>query len=115
MKKATLWLADFQGPHLVRAYRKKFRVNVSTAARELGELGALTPEQVSAVLKGEQARIRDLQERRARRQQEQWPPYQDGTFCFIAGYTSWGFPYGATWEQLQEDPPSGPSKPDGPF
>lgn len=27
----------------------------------------------------------------------------DGTFCFIAGYTSWGFPYGVMWEQTFED------------
>ena len=24
----------------------------------------------------------------------------DETFSFIAGYTSWGNPYGITWEQL---------------
>lgn len=24
---------------------------------------------------------------------------QDESFSFIAGYTSWGFPYGTTWEE----------------
>jgi len=27
----------------------------------------------------------------------------DETFYFIAGYTSGGFPYGVTWEQLDKD------------
>jgi len=29
---------------------------------------------------------------------------QDGTFAFIAGYTSGGAPYGVTWEELKTDP-----------
>lgn len=27
---------------------------------------------------------------------------QDENFYFIAGYTSWGFPYGITWEEAAE-------------
>lgn len=30
-------------------------------------------------------------------------PEQDDTYYFIAGFTSWGFPYGVTWEQAYED------------
>ena len=29
--------------------------------------------------------------------------HSDETFFFIAGYTSSGFPYGVTWEQLNEE------------
>jgi hypothetical protein len=28
----------------------------------------------------------------------------DETFAYIAGYTSAGFPYGITWEELGEEP-----------
>jgi hypothetical protein len=28
-------------------------------------------------------------------------PDQDEHFAYIAGYTSWGFPYGLTWEELE--------------
>lgn len=28
---------------------------------------------------------------------------QDENFCFIAGYTSGGFPYGTTWEAADMD------------
>lgn len=29
---------------------------------------------------------------------------QDENFCFIAGYTSGGFPYGTTWEETDIEP-----------
>lgn len=29
---------------------------------------------------------------------------RDDTFCFIAGYTTGGFPYGTTWEELGLQP-----------
>jgi hypothetical protein len=28
-------------------------------------------------------------------------PEIDETFAFIVGYTSWGFPYGVTWEEME--------------
>lgn len=30
--------------------------------------------------------------------------YMDETFAFIAGFTSWGAPYGVTWEDMGIDP-----------
>jgi hypothetical protein len=32
-------------------------------------------------------------------------PDSDETFAFIAGYTSGGFPFGTTWEEIGETPP----------
>lgn len=29
---------------------------------------------------------------------------QDESFSFIAGYTSWGFPFGTTWEETDVEP-----------
>ena len=37
-------------------------------------------------------------------QQDDMLGYSDETFCFIAGYTSNGIPYGLTWEELQHEP-----------
>lgn len=31
-------------------------------------------------------------------------PEQDGTFYYIAGYTSGGAPYGVTWEEMGMSP-----------
>lgn len=42
--------------------------------------------------------------KKRRRKVEREPEIeQDETFYFIAGYTSWGFPYGVTWEQAYEE------------
>ncbi len=31
-------------------------------------------------------------------------PEMDDTFAYIDGYTSWGFAYGVTWEEIGIDP-----------
>ncbi len=47
------------------------------------------------------------QRRLARKEVEYDDPYPDSdeTYAYIAGYTSWGFPYGVTWEEIGEEPP----------
>ena len=47
------------------------------------------------------------QKRRARKEEKFYDPYpySDDTFAYIAGYTSWGFPYGVTWEEIDAEPP----------
>ena len=46
-------------------------------------------------------------QKKAKKQRETEELYTDSddTFAFIAGYTSAGFPYGTTWEELGETPP----------
>ena len=47
------------------------------------------------------------QKRLARKEEESDDLYPDSdeTFAYIAGYTTWGFPYGVTWEEIGEEPP----------
>ena len=47
------------------------------------------------------------QKRLARNEDKFDDPYPDSddTYAYIAGHTSWGFPYGVTWEELGEEPP----------
>ncbi|MFH5836272.1 hypothetical protein ACHAL6_09370 [Proteiniclasticum sp. C24MP] len=44
-------------------------------------------------------------DRKKKNRKAAWEPdlEQDETFYFIAGYTSWGVPYGVTWEQAYEE------------
>jgi len=37
--KAKIWLQTYEGRKVVRAYRKKFHVDIACAARELQEIG----------------------------------------------------------------------------
>ena len=106
MRQAKQSLGLFQGENPIQTYRKKFRVDVFTAVRELGELGIITPEQASIEQQKEELRIRRLWQKRNDQGMsiyEQFPN-SDDRFFFIMGYTSGGAPYGVTWEEMGLEP-----------
>lgn len=107
IRMARQWLPTYTGTHLVRAYREKFKVDVTTAINDLAEIGALTPEQADAKRQAEQKRQEHLRrEREAKKQQSLYDrfPDSDDRFFYIAGYTSGGAPYGVTWEEMGISP-----------
>ena len=74
---------------------------------ELQKLGVeLTQKQIDREMKAiEHHRQQMLHKKRKQRQYErQYSENQDGTFFFIAGYTSGGVPYGVTWEEMGMTP-----------
>lgn len=78
-----------------------------TALNDLGEIGALTPEQLAAKRQAEEQRQEHLrQEKEMRELQAFYDRFPDSNdqFFFIAGYTSGGAPYGVTWEEMGLDP-----------
>ena len=64
IRMARQWLPTYTGTHLVRAYREKFKVDVTTAINDLAEIGALTPEQADAKRQAEQKRQEHLRRER---------------------------------------------------
>ncbi|UCD80190.1 MAG: hypothetical protein JSW26_01790 [Desulfobacterales bacterium] len=53
-------------------------------------------------------RAEQRKQRRLARMEEKFYdlyPESEETFAYIAGYTSWGFPYGVNWEETGEQPP----------
>lgn len=109
IRMARQWFAAYEGTgkHIVHAYREKFKVDVMTALNDLGEIGALTPEQVNMKRQAEEKRIEHLWlEKEERELQDFYDRFPDSNdqFFYIAGYTSGGAPYGATWEQMGLSP-----------
>lgn len=107
LNKARQWAATYQGGHLVRAYRKKFKVDPACALRDLGEIGAMEPEKLAVLQRAEQIRQqKKREERETKNQQAIFDRYPDSndTFFFIAGYTPGGAPYGVTWEEMGMEP-----------
>jgi hypothetical protein len=109
LAKARSWLPTYEGTKIVRSYRKKFHVDITSAVRELQELGYdFQPGYVDNLLKSEAGRIASLQRKKAERRQEQERQdkglndflEQNETYYYIAGYTSAGFPFGVTWEEM---------------
>ena len=109
IRMARQWLAayDGTGKHIVHAYRKKFKVDITTALNDLGEIGALTAEQLAVKRQAEEVRQRNLrrekEEKALRDFYDRFPDSND-QFFFIAGYTSGGAPYGVTWAEMGLDP-----------
>lgn len=109
IRMARQWLAayDGTGKHIVHAYRKKFKVDITTALNDLGEIDALTAEQLAVKRQAEEVRQRNLrrekEEKALRDFYDRFPDSND-QFFFIAGYTSGGAPYGVTWAEMGLDP-----------
>lgn len=55
--KARQWVLTYQGSHIVRAYRKRFNVDISCALKDLGEIGAIPSEKLAALQWAEQLRL----------------------------------------------------------
>lgn len=107
IRKARQWVLTYQGSHIVRAYRKRFGVDTTCALKDLGEIGALSPEKLAAMQQAEQLRLeRRQQEREEKRLQDFYDRFPDSndTFYYIAGYTPGGAPYGVTWEEMGLSP-----------
>jgi hypothetical protein len=106
MKQARGWLNAYKGEDVVAAYRKKFRVDVFCAIRELQEIGHKFEDGYAAsALRTEQARIQRIQREKEKKQTgEVFNDWQDDNFFFIAGYTSGGAPYGVQWWEMGLEP-----------
>jgi len=107
LRKAALWLSTYEGTHIVRSYRKKFGLDYTCALNDLKALGALSPEKLVVLRKGEEVRQRKKQEEKEAKRElefsERWSD-SDDTFFYIAGYTPGGAPYGITWEEMGLEP-----------
>ena len=111
MPKARTWLKAYLADEtrsqvsskIVKAYREKFRVDISCAIRELQELGhEFKDGYAERALRAEEIRIEQLQIKKAEKTEESiYSDFQDDRFAFIAGYTSGGAPYGITWEESE--------------
>ena len=109
IRMARRWLVVYEGTgdHIVQAYRKEFKVDVMTALNDLGEIGALTPEQIAVKRQAEERRQEQLwQEKEEKKLRDFYDrfPDSDDQFYFIAGYTSGGAPYGVTWDEMGLEP-----------
>ncbi len=107
LRKARQWVLTYEGKHIVRAYRKRFKLDITCALNDLGAIGALNPEQLAAKREAEQIRLEQLRRKREEQKLQAFYdrfPDSNDQFYFIAGYTSGGAPYGVTWAEMGLSP-----------
>jgi len=110
LQAAARWLAEYDGLHVVRSYRKRYGVDWLCAIKELQLLGKeIDPKYVSQLQRTVQEQTKKNQEKRLVRQKaaaaKEWSeryPFSEGDFYFVARYTSNGVPYGITWEEARK-------------
>ena len=83
LRKARQWALTYEGSHIVRAYRKRFKVDYSCALNDLEAIGALGPEKLATMRQAEQIRLdqrRREQEAKAAQAFHDRYPDSDDTF-----------------------------------
>jgi hypothetical protein len=101
LQTARKWLESFQGKTPVRGYARWYGVDLLCAAKELQLLGV----ELDA---GYLERLRVTAENRRCKRPSEAIEYDlvqtDEHFCFIAGYTFGGMPYGTPWSDDETTP-----------
>lgn len=98
LQSAKSWLTTYTGRNIIKGYKKWFGVDLECAIKELKLLEVKLDEQyIENALKSKANML-------ARRKQKKYVYNEmydsDENFYYIAGYTSSGFPYGVTWEEM---------------
>jgi hypothetical protein len=108
--RATRWVEKYTGKNIIRGYSRWFAVDLLCAVTELRALGVPISQEREQQIRGTIANR--AASRKCRRkagtetERERLFRDSDNTFAYIAGYTPGGAPYGTTWEELGEKPPS---------
>ncbi|MEN7982697.1 MAG: hypothetical protein ABFQ65_04590 [Nanoarchaeota archaeon] len=99
-------METYPGKHIVKGYSKQFGVDKLCAVKELRLLEIEISEEYENQLRQTiEALKRQKQLRKDKKEQELKSLTEfdsDENFDFIAGYTSGGFPYGITHEEMEE-------------
>ena len=99
------WLESYTGKYVVKAYSKRYAVDKLCAVKELRMLGIpITEEYENQIKRSMENLAKALKRRKELKEKElssEKEPSIDETFAFIAGYTSCGFPYGITHEEME--------------
>jgi hypothetical protein len=106
LKSASEWVKTYSGKHMVQGYARRYRVDKLCAVRELRMIGIEVSEEYENQLIQS---IEVLQKQKLLRKENKDQELNsmsefdsDENFAFIVGYTSGGFPYGITHEEMTE-------------
>ena len=109
LQSAKNWIPTYEGKNIVRGYAKWYCVDLLCAIIELRILGVHVDQNYEAnVRRSIETKAKHRRQKRLALKEAEFDnlyPDSDDTFAYIAGYTSGGFPYGVTWDEIGEEPP----------
>ena len=106
LSSAKNWIKTFSGNNLVKGYSKKYFVDKLCAVKELRMIEVEISEEYEKQLINSVEAIRQKRRSFKKNQEDELNAScgfnNDENFAMIIGYTSGGFPYGVTHEEMEQ-------------
>lgn len=106
LSSAKSWIKTYSGNNLVKGYSKNYSVDKLCAVKELRMIGVDISEEYEKQLINSMEALRQqrlsFKKKREDKLNDLYGFDSDENFAMIIGYTSGGFPYGVTHEEMDE-------------
>jgi hypothetical protein len=102
LQNAKKWVEQYNGKNIAKGYSNWFGVDLLCAIKELELLGYKFKQSYKENVK--QSLIASQKQRERRKREKEREQFNEGfeSFYFIEGFTSNGFPYGVTLDEINE-------------
>lgn len=106
LRSAKRWIKTYSGKNIVKGYSKKYSVDKLCAVKELRMIGVEISDEYEKQLINSMEALRQqrllIKKNRDDKLNELSGFESDDNFAVIIGYTSGGFPYGLTYEEMEQ-------------
>lgn len=106
LRSAKDWIKTYSGNNIVKGYSKKYSVDKLCAVKELRMIGIEISEEYERQLINSMEAIRQQRLSFKKKREDELNAEcgfeSDENFAMILGYTSGGFPYGVTHEEMEK-------------
>ena len=99
------WIKTYTGSNIVKGYTKKYGVDKPCAIKELHMIGVQISDEYERQLKQSleaQRKLKLLKQEKKEKTDPESEWVSDENFAVIIGYTSGGFPFGVTNEEMED-------------
>lgn len=106
LSSAKNWIKTYDGSNVVKGYSKKYSVDKLCAVKELRMIGVEISEEYERQLINSMEALKQQRLSFKKKREDELNALgefeSDENFAMIIGYTSGGFPYGVTHEEMEE-------------
>ena len=106
LRSAKSWIKTYSGNNIVKGYSKKYSVDKLCAVKELRMIGVNISEEYEKQLINSMEALRKQRLSFRIKREDKLNTLcgfeSDENFAVIIGYTSGGFPYGVTYEEMEQ-------------
>jgi len=105
-RSAKSWIKTYSGNKIVKGYSKKYSIDKLCAVKELRMIGVEISEEYEKQMINSMEALRQQRLSYKKKREDKLNALcgfeSDENFAMIIGYTSGGFPYGVTYEEMEQ-------------